>query len=183
MYFEVLKKVANGLNRIDVTWAIGASSMLNFYDIVKKPSDIDILINPKDKNKVINFMNTLGEYGDLPDKEPFRTEEFFYYKVDGINVEFLGGFKIKLENDSIYEFILDEVSIKKGINFNGIKVNLTTLEDWFVAYSVMNDPKKRVPLIKDYLKDKKIDEFLLMRNLNQDLTIDIKNDILTLITY
>jgi len=109
-----------------------------------------ILIDASHSDKVKEFMNSIGTYVELPSKSPFKTKEFFGYIVDGIMVEFLGDFKIELENGKFYEFILDECAIKEYMIVDGVSVNLTTLEDWFVAYGVMNDPKKRTPLLKKY---------------------------------
>ena len=59
-----------------------------------------------------------------------------------------------------------------------VKINLTALEDWFVAYSVMKDPKKRIPLLKEHFNNSKISHRdLLERNLRQELPQSIKADI------
>lgn len=175
---DILKKIANGLNELDCTWAIGGSVMLNHFGLVEKPNDIDILIDASHSDKVKEFMNSIGTYVELPSKSPFKTKEFFGYIVDGIMVEFLGDFKIELENGKVYEFILDECAIKEYMIVDGVKVNLTTLEDWFVAYGVMKDPKKRTPLLKKYFSKYGIKyRDLLERNKNNNLPIDVKLDI------
>ncbi len=167
---DVLKKVAKKLNLIDCNWAIGSSMVLNHYGLVEKPNDIDILIDPKKADEIKNVMNEIGTYIELPSKEPFRTEKFFGYMVDGVMIEFMGGFKIAIEDNRVYEFILDEKAIKDKINIDNIIINLTTLEDWFVAYSVMNDPKGRITLINKYFKENGLkNKDLLLRNLQHEL--------------
>lgn len=184
MNLEVLKKVVKGLRNIDCTWAIGGSVMLYSYGLVEAPRDIDILIDARDSEKVKIFMDTIGTRGVLPSKEPYRTKEFFGYVVDGIDIEFLGDFKIALSNSEIYEFILDEEAIVKGLIDNEIAVNFTTLEDWYVAYTVMNDPKKRIPLLNEYFRNNGIShENLFNRNLSQSLTKDIKSKIKEIMMY
>lgn len=182
MNIEVLKKVAKGLNRLNCTWAIGGSIILNYYGLLDKPNDIDILVDPKYADKIKEFMNIIGKPLELPPKDPFRTEEFFGYLVEDTIVEFMGGFKVDLGGNKTYEFILDDNAITDNMTLDGVKINLTSLEDWFVAYSVMKDPKRRVPLIKEYFKKSKINhKNLLERNLNQDLPENIKLDIETIL--
>lgn len=177
MNIELIKKISIGLNRLNCTWAIGGSVLLNHYGLIEKPKDIDILIDPNDVEKVKKFMDTMGQKIDLPSKEPFKTEEFFGYIVEGTMVEFLGGFKIDLGDKKIYEFILDESAINK-INLDGVTVNMATLEDWFVAYSVMEDPKGRMPLIEEYFRENGIENnMLLKRNLKQYLPSNVSRDI------
>lgn len=180
MYMDknVIKKLAKGLNEIGCTWAIGSSVVLNYYGLVEKPNDIDVLIDAKDAQKVRDYMDTIGTYVKLGSKDPFRTEEFFAYMLDGIMVEFMGDFKIQLEDGSIYKFILDEDAIKDDMIIDNVNVNITTLEDWIVAYSVMKDPKKRVPLLKDYFKKYGIkNRSLLERNLNNNLPDSVRETI------
>ncbi|WP_099190857.1 nucleotidyltransferase domain-containing protein [Tepidibacter mesophilus] len=174
----VLRKIAEGLNKLNCTWAIGGSVVLNHYGLVENPNDIDILIDANHKDEIKKFMDTIGTYIELPSKEPFKTKEFFGYIVEDTMVEFLGDFKIDLGEGKIYEFVLDDDAIKDCMIIDNIKVNLTTLEDWYVAYSVMKDPKKRIPLLKEYLKKSGIKyRNLLERNLNQNLPDNIKLDI------
>lgn len=178
MNIDILRKVAKGLNELNCTWAIGGSMVLNHYGLIDKPNDIDILVDPNYSDKIKEFMNSIGKSLELPSKDPFRTESFFGYIVEGTSVEFMGRFKIDLGDNKIYEFILDDDAITDNVMIDGVKINFTSLEDWFVAYSVMKDPKKRVPLIKEYFKKSKINhKNLLERSLNQDLPQNIKADI------
>lgn len=175
---KVLSKIADGLNRVGCNFGIGGSVLLNFHGLVEKPNDIDILINSKDAEKVKAFMNTIGDPIELCSKEPFRTESFFGYNVDGVIVEFMGNFKISLENNKMYEFILDEKAIVDNLVIGNSNIKFTSLEDWFVAYLVMNDPKKRVPLIKKYFKEKGIKHReLLKRNLDKNVSDHINEAI------
>ncbi len=181
---KVLVKVAEKLNSLNCTWAIASSMVLNNYGLVDKPNDIDILFDPNAAEAIKKAMNEIGDYIELPSKEPFRTEKFFGYMVYGVMVEFMGGFKIAIEDNKIYEFILDNKAIKEKIIINNININLTTLEDWFVGYSVMNDPKKRVELIENYFKKYGIkNRDLLERNLRNSLPKVVKEEVEKLLSY
>ncbi|EOR25539.1 hypothetical protein A500_09825 [Clostridium sartagoforme AAU1] len=179
MNTELLCKISDGLNKIGCNWGIGGSVLLNYHGLIEKPNDIDILINSKDSEKVVEFMERIGSKVELSSKEPFKTESFFGYKVDGVMVEFMGNFKINLRGNKIYEFILDDKSIVDTLLLENSKINFTSLEDWFVAYIAMDDPKKRTPLIKEYfkingLKHKDLLQRNLKRNLSEDINISIK---------
>lgn len=179
MNTELLCKISDGLNKIGCTWGIGGSVLLNYHGLIENPNDIDILINSRDIEKVIEFMKTIGNKVELSSKEPFKTESFFGYKVDGVMVEFMGNFKINLRDNKIYEFILDDKSIVDTLLLENSKINFTSLEDWFVAYLAMDDPKKRTPLIKEYfknngLKHKDLLQRSLEKNLAEDINISIK---------
>lgn len=179
MNFDVLKKVANGLNSLNCNWAIGGSLMLYFHNIVSSPNDIDILISAKDVDKAKGFLDTIGADLNLPYKDSFKTERFCGYDVDGTTIELIGDFKV-VTSTGIYEFILDESAITKEISLDNIKVPTTSLEDWFVAYSVMNDPKGRIPLLKEYFskfgsKHKNLLERSLNQNIPEDIKVEIRN--------
>ena len=74
----------------------------------------------------------------------------------------------------MYEFILDDKSIVDTLILEDSKIHFTSLEDWFVAYLAMNDPKKRVSLIKEYLKNNGLKhKGLLQRNLKKNLSGNI----------
>lgn len=173
MNIDVLKKISQGLNKLNCTWGIGGSVLLNQYNLVDQPKDIDILIDSSYTHKIKSFMDTIGQPIVLPSKAPFLTKDFFGYNVDGVTIEFMGDFKIDLGDNNIYEFILDNKSIAHTKTIDGINIKFTTLEDWIVTYSVMNDPKNRVPLIKNHFETYGINyRYLLERNLNQNLRID-----------
>lgn len=179
---KILKQIADGLNKLNCTWAIGGSVLLNHYNLVKKPNDIDILIDPNDTAKIKEFMDSIGTPVELPSKEPFRTKVFFDYIVDDTMIEFMGDFKIDLGDNNIYRFVLDKDAIVNKMFVDNTTVYLTSLEDWIVAYKVMNDPKKRVVLLKEYFMKEGIKhKHLLERNLLQDLPKEVKELIIDLL--
>ncbi len=178
MDFNVLKKVAKELNTLNCNWGVGGSLLLYFHGIVSSPKDIDILIEAKDIKKTKKFMDDIGKNLNFPSKEPFRTKEFCGYDIEGTCIELIGDFKIALDDSGVYEFMLDHHAIVKTIELEDAKIPLTSLEDWFVAYMVMKDPKKRVPLIKKHFTQFGIKHpYLLERNLKQDLPKYIKDEI------
>lgn len=179
---ESLLKVFEGLRKIDCTWAIGGSLMLSYFGLGVEPRDVDILIDAKDAKKIRGIMENIGKEISVPSKGNYRSKEFFRYNVDDIEFEFIGDFKIQWSNSELYQFILDEKAIISGFIYGDIEVNLTTLEDWYVAYGVMMDPKERLPLIEEYFKRNGIQHReLLERSLRQRLPDNIINLIKELI--
>lgn len=148
---NVLEKVAKKFNEKNVEWSIGGSLLLYFYSIVDSPSDIDIVINPKYSEVVIEIMNDLGrELKDIKDVPNYKTEVFSKYYVDNIEIDIIGNFKI-LSKDEVYvhKFDFNNSIIKK---LNKTNIYLDSLENWAITYGKMGDPKNRVNLIKSYLK-------------------------------
>lgn len=178
MDFNVVKKVSKVLNSINCRWAIGGSVLLNQYNLIEEPNDIDILIDPDYSEKIKKEMNKIGSYIELESKEPFLTKEFFGYLVDNTVIEFLGGFSIDLGYNKIYSYILDEESIDKKKNIEGVIVNFASLEDWAVAYTIMNDPKNRMPILNNYFSNNGIKNTKLVeRYLDKDLPEKTKQKI------
>lgn len=180
----VLQKVAKSLNDFNCMWAIGGSTLLNHYGLVDEPKDIDILVNPKDTENVKLAMNKIGKPLEVVNNsDKFKSDDFFRYDVDGTEVEFMVGFRIKCE-DSLYEVIFDEESIVSTVIKDEVKINLMSLEDWFVIYHVLGDPKNRTHLISKYFEKNGVSyKNILIRNLNLQMPEYIKNEILTLTSY
>ncbi|WP_220797915.1 hypothetical protein [Paraclostridium bifermentans] len=158
--------------------------LLNQFGLVDLTKDSDILSNPKDTENVKLAINTIGTLLEVVNNsDKFKSDDFFRYDVDGTEVEFMVGFRIKCE-DSLYEVIFDEESIVSTVLKDEVKINLMSLEDWFVIYHVLGDPKNRTHLISKYFeKNGVIHKNILIRNLNLQMTEYIKNEILNLISY
>ncbi|MCU9811067.1 hypothetical protein [Paraclostridium sp. AKS81] len=93
------------------------------------------------------------------------------------------GFRIKCE-DSLYEVIFDEDSIVSTVLKDEVKINLMSLEDWFVIYNVLGDPKNRTHLISKYFEKNGVSyKNILIRNQNLQMPEYIKNEILNLMSY
>lgn len=148
---NVLEKIAKKMNERKVEWSIGGSLLLYFYNLVDSPSDIDLVINPKHCEVVMEIMNDLGrELKDIKDVPNYRTEIFSKYYVDNVEVDIIGNFKILIE-DEIYTHKF-EFNKSKAKQLNETIIYLDSLENWANTYGKMGDPKNRVNLIKSYLK-------------------------------
>lgn len=181
MYFKVLKEVSDILNSINCLWAVGGSLVLYKKGLWKSPNDIDILVNFEDVKKIKSIMDIRYTKLELEHKDDFKTKAFFGYNINGINVEFMGDFKIVVD-DNIYSFILDEKAIVETMIVEDTIVKMTSIEDWLIAYALMGDPKGRVPIIKEYFKSNGVkNKELIKRALKQYIPESIKREILVFI--
>ncbi len=174
---EVLRKLAKNLNDADILWGIGGSLVLKAYGIVDQVHDIDLLVSKGDIEKAIMLLDKIANRKSVPVKKEYKSKHFYVYEMDGISIDLMSSFRIS-HRAGIYEFILDDRSITKKVMVGDFFLPYTSLEDWFVAYSLMIGRDKKVKLIKDYLMDNGIGyPELLKRNLNQALPEEIRNAI------
>lgn len=147
----VLKKIAKLLNDENITWAVGASVMLNFYGIVRGPGDIDILIDLKDINKLDNILSEIGEKQERLPNEIYKTKYFYEYIIDGIEIDVMAGLCIYYDGrDHTFDF--NEDSIGDVMEMDNIKIPLSKLSDWYNIYKLLPKREKKVTLIKEYME-------------------------------
>jgi len=150
---DVLLAIASRLNKEDVRWAVGGSLLLFFYDILENPKDIDIIIQPEDKNTVFKILQSIGKEEETKDVANYRTGVFGKFDVEGIEVDIIGDFYIKVSNGYyLHPFKSKDLDV---VIKNEVKIYLDSLKNWSETYQAMGDPKGRVELIKDYLKSEK----------------------------
>lgn len=147
---DVLIDIASKFNKEGIAWAVGGSLLLYFYDILEEPKDIDIVIAPEDKEAVFQILKSNGEELATKEVSNYKTGVFGKFNVDGIEVDIIGDFYIKVSNG----YYLHPFSSKdlKIVEKNNQKIYLDSLENWLSTYEAMGDPKKRVELIKQFLE-------------------------------
>lgn len=149
---QVLRKVADELNKANVLWAIGSSSLLYFKGVVDNFNDFDIFISVKDVDKAKACFDALGELQPLYyDAENFGTHIFLEYIVDGIEFDFIGGFSIINEGKE-YSFLVEN-SIESYYDLEGVSIPCQTLKQWISCYRLMKREYK-AELIENFLKER-----------------------------
>lgn len=154
MDIKTLKKIANILNNNKISWGLGASSMLYFHGLVEKPRDIDLMVDEADAEQAVELLKpyTSKLYTD-DGKGKYATRYFFEMEIDGQAVDVIGGYRI-LRGQWIYDFpVLSDLDLMK-VEVEETKIPLTHIEDWYIAYLIMGDPKNRVPMIEKYVSNK-----------------------------
>ncbi|HKL43589.1 MAG TPA: hypothetical protein VJ962_13500 [Clostridia bacterium] len=148
---DVLLELASRFNEKSITWAVGGSLLLYFYDILEEPKDIDIIIAPEDKETVFRILKTIGKELETKEVSNYKTGVFGKFNVDGIEVDIIGDFYISV-SDGYYLHPFSSKNLKV-VKRNNETIYLDSLENWLKTYEAMGDPKKRVELIKQFLEE------------------------------
>lgn len=163
----VLFKIAKQLNEAKVTWAVGASIVLDYYDLLdKSPQDIDLIIQIDDIEKVDRILKTLGKKQSWEKSEQYSTPYFYEFVIDDVEVDVMAQLTINTTKGQ-FQYPFDKNCINSIWSEMGIDVPLTSLEDWFVLYGLMENREDKVKLIGTYFKDHKPEQFRIEAELKQ----------------
>lgn len=143
--------IGEKLSNHNVTWGIGGSLLLKFYNIIDKPNDIDILVNEAHITKFNEIISSFGTQKKALRSDPFRTTNFTKYKINGIDIDVMVGFAIQ-HNKGIYKLDLQPESITAYRKVHGIDIPLCFLEDWYILYWLIPKKKDKALLIENYFK-------------------------------
>ncbi len=185
MDYGSITYIAEELNRNNITWAVGASLMLHFHGLVASPSDMDIIVDEKDIEETKAVLSNIGELvqdGSKENNHIYLTRHFYKYQVKNVKMDVMSGFKLK-HSEGIYEFQLDSHSIVSYKEINGIKIPLTSLEDWYVLYQLMQGREAKVKMIEHYLTKLGLEQrSLLERALGKEIPDLIRERIVKLLS-
>lgn len=175
---DTLELLAEKLNKINITWAIGASTVLYSNGYEKLPNDIDLFIEEKD---FVMVRNDLLKYGEekikIDDNDIYNTQKFTTIVVDGTEIDIIAGFYIRHEEGE-FRFVFDDKSIDIVIDVGNQTVNIMALEDWYILYQLIPGREKKVQIIKNLLEKKEtIRMDLIDRSLELELPICIRKTI------
>ncbi|MFP4016012.1 MAG: hypothetical protein ACLFUI_03175 [Halanaerobiales bacterium] len=174
---NTLVYIAAELNKAGIIWAIGASVLLSFYDLIDDPNDIDILVSLNDVEKAELIMANIGTKKAVKASSMYATKKFHSFKVNDIDVDLIGGFTINFDNAQYY-YDFNKKSIREIIKVDGIEIPLTSLEDWFVLYSIMPGREDKIVLLEEYFNLYGItNPDLLLNALKMEIPERIKNRI------
>ncbi len=178
---DIIISLAKSLNSKNILWGIGGSYLLKSYDIVENVQDLDIIVAEKDILKALQVLDFIADRKSIPVKEEYKTKYFYVYSYRGLSIDVMSAFRIE-HFDSIYEFVLDDLSIAKIRKMEGVYVPFTSLEDWLIAYKLMKGRESKVEMIENYLDSEGIENVkLLERTLKQELPQEIRSYIKNLL--
>ena len=148
---KVLELFAKRLNEADINWAIGASLLLYFKNIVEDFNDIDVVLEVDGVIKLQEIFEELGaEALPISDNGGFKTTCFLKYVLDGVLIDVMAGFKV-VDESGTHDCSFKASDVSECYMLNGIKIPLDKLNNWERYYSLLKRPNK-VKLIQDYLK-------------------------------
>lgn len=175
--FNTLSYMGEKLNNSNITWAVGASILLNQFGLVDKPNDIDIFVDIKDIEKTDEILKGMGDKNKWEKTATYSTKYFYEYIISGINVDVMAGFAVNHSN-GVFEYIFDYKSISEFRLINGVDIPFTSLEDWYVIYQLIPNREPKVNLIEKYLLSNGIKKpFLLERALKGSLPVEVREKI------
>lgn len=176
MNFATVAFIVDKLNKNNISWAVGASVMLCFHGLVESPNDMDIIVAEKDIEKAKLVLDSIGNLlydGSKDHTEIYLTKYFYKYEVKDVQIDVMSGFILR-HNKGVYEFPFDSRSIASYKELEGIKVPLTSLEDWYILYQLMPNREPKVRMIEEYLERVGIkNEELLYRAIKRNLPDNI----------
>lgn len=146
---QVLTNIAKHLNKENIVWAVGASTMLYYRNIVTEFNDLDLLVSEEDALKVKEILMKMGTLKKSTSGN-CATKYFYEFIIDEVEVDVMAGFKI-IKDDIIYDCSLKVEDIEDVVLVNGEEVPLDLLENWLYYYRLM-DRSQKVSLIENYLK-------------------------------
>lgn len=175
--FQVLSYIGEKLNNENIFWAVGGSIVLNHYGLVDSPNDIDIIVHKKDVETLDNILKSLGDKKGRDETKVYSTEYFYEYNICDVDIDVMSGFIIN-HSSGMYKYPFDQESIGDFKDINGVKVPISSLEDWYVAYQLMPSREQKVKLIEGYLRKEGIkNPNLLKRALLQELPKQVEKKV------
>lgn len=175
--FQVLSYIGEKLNNENIFWAVGGSIVLNHYGLVDSPNDIDIIVHKKDIEALDNILKSLGDKKKREETKVYSTEYFYEYNICDVDIDVMSGFIIN-HSSGMYKYTFDQESIGDFKDIDGVKVPISSLEDWYVAYQLMPNREEKVKLIEGYLTKEGIkNPNLLKRALFQQLPKQVEKKV------
>lgn len=148
----VLLKIAKLLNHEKILWGVGDSMLLWCYELVEEYNKISIIIAEKDIGKVDMLLSDLG-IRTQEEKTCFYDSAFFQqYQTEGITIDVISG-PIIYSYGRVYRYSFDEKSIPHYTRICGENIPLTTLEEWYILYSMMPQSESRAKLIENFFEN------------------------------
>lgn len=177
MLSNTLSLIGDKLNENNITWAVGASILLNQFNLTDKPNDIDILVSVEDIDKVDSILKSMGRKKSFENTNTYSTKYFNEYVINSIDVDIMAGLAIN-HCAGVFNYMFDESSITDTHLINGITIPFTSLEDWYVLYQLIPNREYKVKLIEDFILSHGLKHrYLLQRNLDGSLPKPVKNRI------
>lgn len=172
--FQTLSCIGEKLNKENISWGVGASILLNHYNLVNNPKDIDILVALEDIHKADEILKSLGHKKVREFNESYSTEYFNEYVINGIDIDVMSGLTLNHEEGK-YTQIFDKASIVDEMDVDDVKIPLTSLEDWYIIYQLIPGRDYKVTLIENYLLQNGVkNPMLLQRALKCTLPLMVK---------
>lgn len=154
--------IAKELDKAQITWGIGGSMLLAYYDIVDHVNDIDIIVEPEHIDKAIHVLQKIGKEKEVERHKPFATVYFHKFRVETATVDMMAQFQLEHTN-GLYTYDFSNYSVKRH-NYLGEVLPFCLLEDWFVLYQLMPRREQKVRYMEKYFRKNGISHTNVLQN-------------------
>jgi len=156
---KVLKIISQNLKSQKIRWVLVGSASLALQGVKIEPKDIDILTNKEGAFKINELFKKYEfkpvEFGCLKigGREMFKSY-LGKFRIKGVKVEVMGNLKEKLGRK--WNYLYKRLKSPRIINFEGMKLPVSPLEDQLKSYSRLGRKKDliRVQKIKTAIAEK-----------------------------
>ncbi len=174
--FKTLNEIGKKLNDNNIVWAVGGSLLLNHFNLCDIVNDIDILVSEEHSELANQIIKKLSSSEIIRDSDLFVSDNFHEYKINGITVDIISGFKIK-NNNGIYCYDFSEDAIGKKVVLNGTEIPLTRLSDWYVIYCLIPNSDEKLEALEEYFEKNYPNKCRLRKALESELPINVQGKI------
>jgi deoxyhypusine synthase len=134
---KAFRELFKWMNEKEITWALGASSVLYYNGDDRLPNDYDVFVTVEDFDQVEERLKQSGEERFKENALGiYATERFATYMLGNREIDLIAGFNI-LHDQGEYRLTFDEDSIDKTIAVEDVPIHIMALEDWFVMYQLI----------------------------------------------
>lgn len=138
---DVLSQAAERFNAQGIIWAVGGSLLLYLKKIADSFHDIDIMVKKEDAESAKRILCDMGELRPPKSDEKYKTQHFYEFLIDGVDVDVMGGFTIVKDHEE-YDCSLSQDSISEFVDVNGQRIPLQAVSDWRRYYALMGRDAK-----------------------------------------
>ena len=172
---NTLETLSNILNENRITWGVGGSYLLQLYNLYSEPSDLDLWIQPSDMHQIKQIFK---DFKEIPTNIPLPKQYHFKIMFIDTEVDFIACFMTQPNQYKfVYKIETDNIHL---IDYDGIQVPCTFLEDWYIIYRLLNKDDK-ANLIQHFFMENNIvmDEGVVQRAITKQscIPIRIKDDV------
>lgn len=131
---------ANILNNNDITWALGGSLLLALQGYSTTVNDIDILIIPEDKERLLELLKPFTYNTKQPNSQ-YDTVDFYCVTYHNITIDIMIDFRV-ITDTGIFIFPFSKNTQLQSILIDQTTLYLSSIQDWKQAYIAMNRTDK-----------------------------------------
>ncbi|GIO26329.1 nucleotidyltransferase domain-containing protein [Ornithinibacillus bavariensis] len=180
---NTLSIIGKEINKTNISWGVGGSLLLSFYQLIDRPNDIDILVDEQNAEQLNELLSNIARANEVIHYAPYKTVYFSKYSIDNINIDVMGGFAIE-HDEGIYKLPFNKESVVAHKKINGVEIPLCSLEDWYILYWLIPGRQEKAILIENYFRNIGVSHpELLWEALNQPLPITVKERVENLLNY